>query len=199
MLVVSSGQPPGTCEIMDQTFAPPGMPAIRRKRVFTLDDKLSMLEAASQSSVSAVATQHGLKPSQLFHWRKQLRTHSLSPTARSDELIGTSYFEQMMTALDGFREDLGTLVAERIKTDLKANRISAHNAATAFSCLTTSACKLIEMRIKLMESIQSIPIVSADPANSNLVYSEQVPEIERRDVSRFAEKLLAEMHRTKTI
>jgi hypothetical protein len=53
------------------------------------------------------------------------------------------------------------------------------------------------MRIKLMESIQSMPVVSADPSDTNLVYSEQVPEIERRDVSRFAEKLLAEMYRQK--
>ena len=62
-----------------------------RRRRWSKDEKLQLVEEACHAghSVSQVARQRGINPSQLFTWRRQARAKGLVSDARSEPSVGS--------------------------------------------------------------------------------------------------------------
>ena len=95
-----------------------GLP-VREKRSFSTDRKLQLVEQASApgASVSAVAKQNGLAPSQIFMWRKELRTGKLTETKNTEPLSAVEHYYQMLAKIErlqveGRRSDLESKLVE---------------------------------------------------------------------------------------
>jgi len=171
-----------------------GLP-VREKRSFSTDRKLQLVEQASApgASVSAVAKQNGLAPSQIFMWRKELRTGKLTETKNTEPLSAVEHYYQMLAKIERLQVEVGAVVAERVISDIKNGRLTTYNAACAYSNLVSSASKIETLRLEIIDRILALPPESVAQENQK---SEMSPE-QRKDLQRFSERLLVEMYRHK--
>jgi len=75
-----------------------------RRRRWSADEKLAMVRESFEAgkSVSMVARQHGVKPNQLFHWRKLYQDGSLSAVSAGEEVVPASELS------DALKQNQGT-------------------------------------------------------------------------------------------
>lgn len=66
--------------------------SVQRRRRWSAAEKVRLVEEAMQpgSSVSAVARQHGIAPSQLFSWKRRMLEGGLQAVAADEDVVGTS-------------------------------------------------------------------------------------------------------------
>jgi transposase-like protein len=167
----------------------------RTKRTFSIEEKRRIIEEASAPgvSVASVARKNALAPSQLFCWRKELRAGTLYETRDTDETSIADRYRQLLNKIDQFQNDVGAVVAEKVLHEIGANKMSAYNAASAYSCIASAATKLETLKLEILDRLLQLPPAPVATQDRELA---QTPE-QQRELSRIAEKLLVELHRQK--
>lgn len=89
-------------------------PQPRQKRRFTLEQKRALLLAASApgGSISQVARQHGIAPSQLFQWRKAMENGEEKGLEAGEDVVPASQLKQAEARIRELERMLGKKTIE---------------------------------------------------------------------------------------
>lgn len=163
---------------------------IRTKRMFSREQKQAMLDEAAQpgSSVCGVARKYNVASSQIFTWRKEMTFGN----AEAVELPESQCGQQGMLAKIGELETkVGAVVIDKFVRDVRIGQISSYNAAIGYSSLVNAFIKLGEFQLQVFDRLAALP---PEPVSKEEPDSEMSAE-KKRELARFSEKLLAELHK----
>ena len=100
--------------------------SIQRRRRWSAAEKVRLVEEAMQpgGSVSAVARQHGIAPSQLFAWKRRMLEGGLQAVAADEDVVGSSQVRDLERRVRQLERLLGrkTMEAEILKEALELAR-----------------------------------------------------------------------------
>jgi hypothetical protein len=162
------------------------------RRTFTTEQKISLLDAASQpgASVSGVAKANQLNPSLMFGWRKQL---SFANGAQQIPTTEVGVQEGLLNEIEHFEHQVAPLVIEKFMRDLRTDQISSYNACTSLSSLVNSFSKLAELKMNVYDKW------SANKAVEQAAQKTPEELQKERDLREFAEKMLVETSRQQAL
>jgi transposase len=86
----------------------------QRRRRFSVDQKLKILEAATQPgmTVSCVARQHDISPSLIFHWRRHFANGGTGTVPISNDISGNARIQVLEARVRELERMLGKMVIE---------------------------------------------------------------------------------------
>jgi len=100
--------------------------SVQRRRRWTVAEKLQMVEESELPgmTVSYVARQHGISPSQLFTWRRLAREGKFSAIQAGEEVVPASELKQLNARIRELERLLGkkTMEVEILKDAVKIAR-----------------------------------------------------------------------------
>lgn len=134
----------------------------RPRRSFSTEEKKQILDDAYKTSFAEAARRNQISASLLFQWRKNFnRSFSVLPIDH-DQITDHERVLEVVHRL----EMLEALISEKLMAEIKSDRMSAYNAATAFGSLTNAVAKLVQMEQDIAQRIQQPAI--GEPVNSSL-------------------------------
>ena len=133
------------------------LPAVKNRRYWSLAEKRSILQEADLpgASVSAVARNHGIAPSILFSWKRQLNVEQSTPLDAAGDANAMAEYAAMLTTIRK-REALLELAADRISTEAASGNTTGYNLACAVSNLVNATGKLQERKLDLIERLVAL-------------------------------------------
>ena len=88
--------------------------SVQRRRRFTPEQKLRLVaeSQASGMSVSAVARNHGISPSQLFQWRRRMEEGSREAIRADDDVVSAGEVRELKKRIRELERALGRRTLE---------------------------------------------------------------------------------------
>ena len=100
--------------------------SVQRRRRWTRDQKAAVVEETYKdgNTVSSVAREHGIFPSQLFYWRRCMENGSLTAVAAEEQVVPESEHKKALARIRDLERALGksTLQNEILKEAIKVGR-----------------------------------------------------------------------------
>lgn len=81
--------------------------SVQRRRRWSKDEKLKLVQETYESSVSSVARQNGILPSQLFYWRKCMENGALTAVGSEEEVVPESELKKALIRIRELERALG--------------------------------------------------------------------------------------------
>jgi len=88
--------------------------SVQRRRRFTVEQKMRLVEESNRPgmSVSHVARNHGVAPSQLFHWRRRMAEGSREAVSADDEVVSAAEVRDLRRQVRELQRVLGKKTME---------------------------------------------------------------------------------------
>ena len=100
--------------------------SVQRRRRWTRDQKAAVVEETYKdgNTVSSVAREHGIFPSQLFYWRRCMENGALTAVAAEEQVVPESDHKKALARIRDLERALGksTLQNEILKEAIKVGR-----------------------------------------------------------------------------
>jgi transposase len=100
--------------------------SVQRRRRWTPDEKRSIVQETYEpgKSVSSVARQHGIIPSQLFYWRRRMEDGALTAVGSEERVVPESQVKELELRIRQLERVLGqkTLDIEILKEAVRIGR-----------------------------------------------------------------------------
>ena len=99
---------------------------IQKRRKWSEEMKMSLIEETFKpgQSVSSVARQNGISPSQLFYWRRCMENGAATAVRAEDEVVSETEFKKALARIRDLERALGkaTLQNEILKEAVRIGR-----------------------------------------------------------------------------
>jgi|694.fasta_scaffold95227_3 transposase-like protein len=127
-------------------------PSKNRRRRWSESEKLAILKEADESSFSEAARQNQISTALIFSWRKNLQ--GAAPT-------DADQFEpepELMVALARNDSKLNKIdqVCNKLLADLNSGKLTAYNAANAYSSLTKAFTAVQSQRFEIVDRLVNL-------------------------------------------
>jgi transposase len=100
--------------------------SVQRRRRYTPDEKMRMIEETYKpgQSVSSVARQNGIFPSQLFYWRRCMENGASVAVKSEDSVVSEADYKKALARIRELERALGksTLSVEILKEAVRLGR-----------------------------------------------------------------------------
>lgn len=99
---------------------------VQRRRKWSEEEKMSLIEDTFKPghSVSSVARQNGISPSQLFYWRRCMENGAVTAVRAEEEVVSESEYKKALARIRELERALGkaTLKNEILKEAVRIGR-----------------------------------------------------------------------------
>ncbi len=99
---------------------------VQRRRKWSEEEKMSLIEETFKpgQSVSSVARQNGISPSQLFYWRRCMENGAVTAVRAEEEVVSESEYKRALARIRELERALGkaTLKNEILKEAVRIGR-----------------------------------------------------------------------------
>lgn len=99
---------------------------VQRRRKWSEEEKMSLIEETFKPghSVSSVARQNGISPSQLFYWRRCMENGAVTAVRAEEEVVSESEYKRALARIRELERALGkaTLKNEILKEAVRIGR-----------------------------------------------------------------------------
>lgn len=99
---------------------------VQRRRKWSEEEKMSLIEETFKpgQSVSSVARQNGISPSQLFYWRRCMENGAVTAVRAEEEVVSESEYKKALARIRELERALGkaTLKNEILKEAVRIGR-----------------------------------------------------------------------------
>jgi transposase len=100
--------------------------SVQRRRRWSPDEKMSLIQEtySSGNSVSSVARQHGISPSQLFYWRRCMENGAVVAVGAEEQVVSETEYKKALAKIRELERALGksTLKVEILTEAVKIGR-----------------------------------------------------------------------------
>ncbi len=122
----------------------------RSRRFFSDQEKNRILDEAAASSVSEAARNNNISTSLLFQWRKD--SENLGPLDHRDLSPESDQVRTMVTIQR--LEAIEILISDKLVAEIRSEKMTAYNAATAFGSMTNAVAKLAQLKFEVLQRYQ---------------------------------------------
>ncbi len=100
--------------------------SVQRRRRWSPDEKMNLIQEtySSGNSVSSVARQHGISPSQLFYWRRCMENGAVVAVSAEEQVVSETEYKKALAKIRELERALGksTLKVEILTEAVKIGR-----------------------------------------------------------------------------
>jgi transposase-like protein len=151
----------------------------RTRRVFTDKEKAEIVQACEHPGVifENVAREYDVLPNQVYVWRKKIRSAQSPVSESSSEMVAYDEVMAMLAELKRIQTEVVSPVGNRLKSELKSNKMTAYNGAIAVGSFVNAVSKLQDQKMNLLDRLAEIgPVKPREPLDPAALRKERLAE-----------------------